>query len=137
MGMIVRAWAWGGCVLGRWLAGALGRGGWRRISGIAAFRYTMINQFRCGSHTGGAVATTEASVHLHAGTQISIVPQYQRACSALCTVAVGVRGNLIQPVSNRDQEHQKYYTLQQLAPGGHPQPCSTIRDGQVQKKQWT
>jgi hypothetical protein len=36
----------------------------------------------------------------------------------------------MQPRSNRDQERQKYYTLLQLAQGGHPLPapqCITVR----------
>jgi hypothetical protein len=52
----------------------------------------------------------------------------------------GVRTTLIQPLSNRDQEHQKYYTLIHLAQGDHPPPYSTMCYGQVrkkQKKQWT
>ena len=61
MVMNVMTWAWGGCVLGRW---PVRLGGWGRISGIASFRYTMINQFRGGSHTGG-VPITEASVCMY------------------------------------------------------------------------
>ena len=48
---------------------------------------------------------------LHAETQMSIVPHYQRACSALCTAAAGGRAALMQPLSNREQEHQKYILL--------------------------
>jgi hypothetical protein len=63
-----KGWVWS-----REVAGALlsalgtngGRGGWGRISGIAAFRCTMMNQFRGGSHTGGVVAITEASVCMY------------------------------------------------------------------------
>ena len=42
---------------------------------------------------------------------MSIVQQYHRVCSVLCTTAVGGRTVLIQPVSNRDQEHQQYILL--------------------------
>ncbi len=74
-----------------------GRGGWGRIRGIAAFRTAVIRY-----------------------TQKGVVLQYQRACSALCNAAAGARAALMQPLSNRDQEHPKYYTLLQLEQGGHP-----------------
>jgi hypothetical protein len=73
---------------------------------------------------------------LHTETQMSIPTQYHRVCSPLCTVAAGARAVLMQPSSNRDQERQKYYTLLQIAQGGHHLPCSTMHYGQVQKKQW-
>ena len=61
---VVMGWVWS-----RKVAGALGtnggRAGWGCISGITAFRYTMMNQFRGGSHTGGVVAITEASVCMY------------------------------------------------------------------------
>ncbi len=40
----------------------------------------------------------------------------------------------MQPLSNHDQEHQKYYTFLQVAVEGHPAPWSTMHYGQVQKK---
>jgi hypothetical protein len=51
---------------------------------------------------------------LHAETQISIPPQYQQVCSALCTVTADARVALMKPRSNRDQERQKYYVLLQF-----------------------
>ncbi len=95
---------------------------------------------------------------LHSETQMSIPTQYQRACSALYTDVTGSRTDLMQPLSNRDQEsfviyfehrlgrgcirgatleHHLYYTLLQSPQVDHPPPCSTIHYGQVQKKPWT
>jgi hypothetical protein len=65
---------------------------------------------------------------LYAETQMSIVLQYQRACSALCTAAASAREALMQLRCNREKERQKYYALLQLAQGGHPPPCCiTVR----------
>ena len=68
---------------------------------------------------------------------MSIPSQYQRDCSALCNTTTDDRTDLMQPLSNRDLNYQKYCTLRQLARGGHPQSCSTMHYGHVQKKQWT
>jgi len=42
---------------------------------------------------------------------MSIPPQYQRACSALCIAEAGARAALMQPLSNRDQEHHLYKAM--------------------------
>jgi hypothetical protein len=72
----------------------------------------------------------------HRNTKVN-PPKYEQACSTLDTVAAGAQVSPKQPRSNRDLKYLKYCTLQQLARGGHPQPCSTIHYGQVQKRQWT
>jgi hypothetical protein len=74
---------------------------------------------------------------LHVETQMSIPHKYEQVCITPDTVAVDVQTSPKQPRSNRDLKYQEYYTLQQLARGGHPQPCSTMHYGQVQKKKWT
>ena len=74
---------------------------------------------------------------LHSETQMSIPPKYQQVCSAPDTVVADDQTFLIQPRSNHDLKYLKYYTLQQITRGGHPQSCSTMHYGQVQKKQWT
>jgi len=66
---------------------------------------------------------------LHTETQMSIPPKNEQDCSALDTVAAGDQASPKQPRSNRDLKYLKYYTR-----GGHPQPCSTIHYGQVQKR---
>jgi hypothetical protein len=65
---------------------------------------------------------------------MSVAPQYQQDCNALCTAAQSARAAPMQPRSNREKERPKYYTLLQLAQGGHPPPCSTMHYGQVQNK---
>ena len=74
---------------------------------------------------------------LHAETQMLTPPKYQQVCSAPDTVATGDPESLMKRRSNRDLKYLKYYTLQQVVRGGHPQPCSTMHYGQIQKKQWT
>ena len=74
---------------------------------------------------------------LHTETQMSIPPKYQEVCITPDTVTTGSQVSLMQPRSNHDLKYLKYYTLQHLPRGGHPQPYCTIYYGQVQKKQWT
>ena len=57
---------------------------------------------------------------LHTETQMSIPPKYQQDCSAPDTVAAGAQSSLLQPRYNIDPKYLKYYTLQQVARGGHP-----------------
>jgi hypothetical protein len=73
---------------------------------------------------------------LHSETQMPIVTQYQRACSALSTTVTNSRATLIQPLSNHDQEHQNSILYYRLHKESIP-PCSTIHYGQVQENQWT
>ncbi len=65
---------------------------------------------------------------------MSVAPQYQQDCNALCTAAQSTRAVPMEPRSNREKERPKYYTLLQLAQGDHPPPCSTMHYGQVQKR---
>ena len=63
---------------------------------------------------------------LHAETQMSIPPKYQEVCNSPDTVVTVAQASLMQPRSNHDLKYQKYYTLQQLARGGHPQSFFTM-----------
>ena len=101
---------------------------------------------------------------LHTETQMSIPSQYQRSCTDFYTTVKDARTSLMQPLSNHQQERQKFFTLHYCdrrpdisdgtslqsptrtsevlhfttsSQGGHPPTCSTIHYGQVQKKQWT
>ena len=66
----------------------------------------------------------------HTETQMSIMPQYQWTCRSFCTAASGAQTERMQPLSNRDQEHHKYYTSYILHKEVilHPaQQCITVR----------
>ena len=76
-------------------------------------------------------------IMLHTETQMTIPPKYEQVCIVLDTVATESQSSPDQPRSNHDLKYLKYYTLQQFARGGHPQPCSTMHYGQVQKRQRT